>query len=609
VKATALIDGLAATRNQASGALKRGLVRGSLLFLGILSAYGLLALGQLFVSWAYDYWEYYDTNVGFIPAVIGGLLLLVGIIVAMVRGFIRLRYMSAPPGRFKQRQEAATRAKQALLAALSEPHDALMPPIPYEPLSVAVTAKRQRVGPLYNVTSFPSNAKLWGLLITIPSQLFVLLGNSPFSVETILNGNAQTEAGYLAAAHQSETISSALLFFALVSLILIIPGLLMQIATVGRQFYANDAGLWWRNFAKWQHLPWAEIQSIGTYYPEQDDNLGAVRYVIAGKEALLTWQVKPLKPGLTATPALRDMAATNQLISLALTQTGLPIRDLTPLTDALAHQTELALDPAAVATSGAANQEGAEHAILALFTAQPEPPAQQLSWQATVALVVLAVIVCFGPFATVRVVHDTLLPRYLTSLPSMIQPRTPLLADPLTHNDGKWPTQLPTKADGDAIGYTAQGYAITNGGDTGQALLVGQYHAVAIQATVRFSSSIPSDGQSGAGIVYRQRAERDDDCTFIVDTNGNWENTCSYVSFQHSNALHTGKNAVNTLLVLARGQSYTFYLNGQAVGYDFDSFMEPFGQIGLVNLIPGVTATFTDFTVWSIKAPPSLSYV
>jgi hypothetical protein len=64
-------------------------------------------------------------------------------------------------------------------------------------------------------------------------------------------------------------------------------------------------------------------------------------------------------------------------------------------------------------------------------------------------------------------------------------------------------------------------------------------------------------------------------------------------------------------MVIARGNLYVGYVNSIYVGQYFDEIncAGAVGQIGLVNLDSGMTATFTDFKVWQVNAPPALTIV
>jgi outer membrane protein assembly factor BamB len=151
--------------------------------------------------------------------------------------------------------------------------------------------------------------------------------------------------------------------------------------------------------------------------------------------------------------------------------------------------------------------------------------------------------------------------------------------------------------------YTMQNYGV---------VAVSQnFGAVAIEVKVTANGDASSLVQQGVGIVARHHSFRD--LVFTVNVNGDWAlgDSDSYDSSGHSSAIHTGLGVTNTLLVIARGNLYIGYVNGHYIGQFFDHFgnMGVAGQIGLVNLESGMTATFTDLKVWQVNAPPALTIV
>ena len=140
------------------------------------------------------------------------------------------------------------------------------------------------------------------------------------------------------------------------------------------------------------------------------------------------------------------------------------------------------------------------------------------------------------------------------------------------------------------------------------------YTSVAIEVTVTESGSVPAGDQDGVGIIARDHpSEFDNNLLFTVRYNGDWAlgDSGGFGASGHNTAIHTGFGATNTLMVIARGNLYIGYVNNHYVGQYFDeiNFAGAAGQIGLVNLESGMTATFTDFTVWQVNAPPALTIV
>lgn len=122
----------------------------------------------------------------------------------------------------------------------------------------------------------------------------------------------------------------------------------------------------------------------------------------------------------------------------------------------------------------------------------------------------------------------------------------------------------------------------------------------------------PGAAEDSCGFLFREvdennfytvRISRDGFLWFVAQINGVWQNSIN----GDGTLVRTGQNERNQLTVVASGDTYTVYLNGEyAARFSETSFDE-----GLVGLVAGTfdesdaaNCTFTDGWVWSLTAPP-----
>ena len=565
---------------------------------------------QIFVAWSYGDWRYTPLTVAAISFLVGGIIIGVLLVIGLAYSITEIRrQVRGRPSTMHIRKEAQKRASTALLAALASPKDATLPRKSYTPIPVALMTQRRRIAPLAHFRSAPDSITLWIIVSFIAILLFTGASLLSTSLATLMTGNAQNDAAYLmvyTGIFQIETF----FFFPL----LVIGGLLLPLFITQRKGYrlfANNDGLWWQHLGKWVHVPWSAIRTIGVYSDEAIANASEA-YIIVSEEELLLWQ-------LPLAPSVAQAQATQELLSLVLTQTGLPLRDLTPLRLALVYETNATLAQQIPTLQGEEAVPPPDTAMLAqvamlMRTPTARPKGRRVN-TVIVASLIFTVICALGIQIGASYLHDRIWPDYLATLPALLQHQTPLINASLTTADAGWPLHTPDKQGGDAFGFTKEGYTITNGGGWGLAALPDIYHAVAIQVTLRISGRIVPNTTEGAGIIVRQQATTDgypSACVFLITMEGYWHTTCFTAPETRgtfSPYVRQGANATNTILVIARGQFFSFYINGHAVGTDFEELTEPFGQIGLTNQLENTSATFTDFKVWRINAPPNPRYV
>ena len=569
-------------------------------------------------AWLTGNWS--NSAVAIVLPITGGIIIAFFAIAGGVFIFQRLRFGASftTPSQSELAQE---HPQTALVAALLAPNDELLPHLDYAPEFVSMPPHRERIGALAGLKTSPRAMTywrwlgLWSYIISLPLIQF----QTP--IKDIILGHAQNAAAYEAA----DMLNSHIAFWLTISSFGgFVYFFLSQLGFNGWRIFADAEGIWWRQYRRWVHLPWSDIQSISVCLYEEPSAIAA-QYFIIGKEAFIQWELRSTAVGTTKTlfydPA-RELVATERLLALAMQRTYLPLRDVGPLAASLSYnvaEVEVA-DPQRSRKRAVTlpPEPALAQQSIGLIAAVPLPPRAKPNWGGNAIFAVLLCVVCFGPYLFTRYSQATLFPRYLASLPHQLTNKSPLMRDPLTQAAHGWPVHAPDAQDGDRFSFTNGGYTLVNGGGSGSAVLPDVYGAVAIQVTLRIDGTAQSVDTAGAGIVIRQSSatydDGYDDCELLISNVGRWRNTCGEFSFNASlqtasSYIHQGFGATNTLLVVARGQFTASYVNGHLLGYNYYAYGDPFGYVGLVNRSHDTTATFTDFTLWRINAPPDPSYV
>lgn len=519
---------------------------------------------------------------------------------------------------------AYERAQKALITAMSAPDDILLPLLDYAPETVSVPYRRERIVSLAGLETSPVGFAYWRVIALIVVIVGVFGQMFLPSIMDIVLGRSQDADAYFAVNQLGSQIA---LWFSGGSLLAFFIYLFGFFGFKGRRIFVDATGLWWRHLGRWVQLPWSDIQSISAYIYDPVYTTTA-RYYIVGKQGFIQWELQRAILDIDGEEGdkdflqnpQRELDATARLLAITMQQTGLPLRDLQPLADALGYGVALA---EAKTSSHLTPEPEMLHEANLLIAAVPKPPPTKINWGTFPIIAVLIVVVCFGPYAFVRYSQDALFPRYLASLPAKLNAKTPLWHDPLTKAAHGWPLHVPDAQNGDRLSYDDGGYTIINGGIVdinslyhGSAVLPQSYGAIAIQVTVHMNKTAQSVDATGAGIIIRQPypASENEQCMLLITDTGRWRDTCGIYfaenfSTTFSPYIHQGLGANNTLLVVARGQFVAFYANEHLLGYDFAWDREPFGYIGLVNRSSDISATFTDFTVWAINPPPNPNYI
>lgn len=506
------------------------------------------------------------------------------------------------------------RVASALRAGLDPVHAAYLPAITIqpEPLSDAGDLqKRLHLQWLPNVAMVPMAVTRWRMLSVIVPIAQIAI---PFFLEYVLHDDLFGTATTIQQAHALLEIMNKLYDILIVCIIVLFVCYIITVfKSKNYRITADQTDIRWQRFGRWVVVPWSSVQTIGAYtHPQSFPEDFTTTYVIAAKNRLITWKNTPgLSPG--------NYQSSADLLRLAVTQTGLSVRNLNPLVTALAAQATqvVAQTPQPQAMDDPQGLLGRAADLLRAELARQRHPARQLR---NVAAVVLVAILATVPLLAVSYVHNVAQPTYFATLPTRIHAKAPLFQDSLRAADGHWPVQSPTQDDYRHLAYTPNGYALS-GNTTGKAVYAvksDSYGPVAIQVTATENGIIPPNTNDGVGIIMRARVNIYDPldasnyCTFAVNYAGEWQTTCDDgydAASGYSNAIHTGPGAANTLLVIARGNLYICYVNGEYVGQFFASSSRSFGPVGVINFESGMQATFTDFTVWSVNAPPNLDYV
>jgi hypothetical protein len=205
ITVTTLIDGLAATFNQST---KR---EGQDRLVGILSLVGyvcLLIFGRLFLSWVYGDWEQITLFYAGVIAVVGVILALPYAFALLIEGYNRLQQRLSPQERSRRQQRFTTRAQRALLAALIDPTDELLPIIPIELAQDDFDLGPQRI--TWKAITFSAKNVITLPMFLILTSVWVLPTTINPYLSTILLSNVQTFSAYDAQQRLQENLYGVL---------------------------------------------------------------------------------------------------------------------------------------------------------------------------------------------------------------------------------------------------------------------------------------------------------------------------------------------------------------------------------------------------------------
>jgi serine/threonine protein kinase len=156
--------------------------------------------------------------------------------------------------------------------------------------------------------------------------------------------------------------------------------------------------------------------------------------------------------------------------------------------------------------------------------------------------------------------------------------KTPLLSDPLNAPDNGWPD------DGSSCAFTSSGYqVVVNAASTLQPCISGtlQYSNAAFETHVTLLSG------DDAGIIFRADADGSQFYDFEITNSGQFyfrdraANQYNYLIHNTTSSAIQPGGTSNTLLVIAKGSLFQFFINGTFVDQIQDATLTS-GQIGLV---------------------------
>lgn len=558
---------------------------------------GLIFLALLWVGWVYGKWD--DAAFYAIGFLIWGTFSVVGKIWQSLRD-----RNVAKPQRPKPNFEMIG---SALEAAIEDPNDETLPPLTIQPeilTDVSGYRQRTRLPSLGVVIHHPSSSRsvfALGFVAIIGCMLLFALPHIQDIALIIIKGQTLTHEQYRQQIDAYFQVLGYAQWVLLIPFILTFSGLFLPLlSSLNTKLWADQTALWWRQDRRWHQMDWSAMRAIVRIdmpIAKANDPTKTM-YVISTGTQLLGWVSQGPQHRREPTPS-------ETLLRLAVTQTGLPVRDGALLMRALDAQASAGTQ--VIARDGSAIERRAQ---ALLVSHSPEKP---LSRSPLWAMLPIGTICLFLPFISYHVLYDEMRLSYLASLPSQIHSITPIYQSTLLLPDDHWNNA--------ATAYSREGYVLRSNGD-GQSLTYSlmrdSYGAVAIETSVTTQSAAISGATDGVGLIVRYDAHAyDGRCgymTFTINEQGIWHfDTCSIFTTKagKSGAIHTGLGATNTLLVIARANQYFLYINGQFMDQIYDEYPEggTISRIGLVNLGGSVTGIFRDFSVWPVKSPPDWSYV
>lgn len=347
-----------------------------------------------------------------------------------------------------------------------------------------------------------------------------------------------------------------------------------------------DDRLRWRRFT----LPWSEMCGLCVLMLDRKGRRGDSRpgalYSIFGRHASLTWYVDPSNETSASSSA--------RLVQRVQSQTGLPLRDLTPgfirVNDAVRHSSTYT-----------------RNKLLGINTRTFGGTASMPSLRMSALLFCLATLVLLS-----RVGMPYAQQRYFGGQLKSFESSATALRDPLTSDNLGWTPLPPSVAKG--LTFTPNGYLMTiSNACCDAASLIPQAMRNGL-LEVTFRTNQQTVGYNVAGIVFRADRAKQIALVFSVWTDGSWELSRMHIGidgtiavldslrldttmFGSTRGIVRGPNATNRLAVLMQGSSFTFFANGQFLaGYQAKD-VPAVGQIGVYADAYQNPVTFSDLLI------------
>ncbi|GEM_PF-2258157 len=408
------------------------------------------------------------------------------------------------------------------------------------------------------------------------------------------------------------------------ALVLFTPSLARLIYTVrsGRPQYleADEFGLRWAKSTRrlgQGPISWVEARAFLTVAYGSNKLSTRYAYILATNQQVIAWIATENRYAPDREPSLL-------LQQVIVARTKLPLRDFTSaFKEAITSQiksSEVAIEHA---------YDSPIHQVLATNGLHV------LSEKRSLKRVLITALLLVLVFALVFVAQWPLQryqTSYLAGLPARIHAEQPLYQDALTAPDGDWNIEEPTAKDPSSFRYLDQSYQITGiPGNFYWSWTQGTYSNVAVEVTVRQTinpqTNLSSDGD-GVGLILRTNADTSNFIVFNVSplaqdwslehyqaSSSNPDENWDYLADGISNAIHSGLDATNTLLVIIRGDTYLLYANGQYLGssgeisgYSSRNLPES-GHMGVYLNDGAAIGAYTNFAVYPVQPPSSFWFV
>jgi hypothetical protein len=408
---------------------------------------------------------------------------------------------------------------------------------------------------------------------------------------------------------------SAMLIFVLPSFQLLLSIILITLATLlipmivvvivwavrqsaGQLQVTTDSnGITWRDGAQGpaQQMAWSQARAllrVATTSSSSSTTSTITNYVLLGTDATLVWsdQAWPRKKN--------GLAGTEQLLSVIVAHTSLPLREATQFANMLAgagKDTQRLLDHYGLTKRLTPD-------LMQDLHASTMPPSRRWGILVSIAAV-LWISVPLGAGIWGQSYNAT----YFASVPQRVAAEQPLYSSTLAYDDGRWPV-VPNSTT-----FTNGVYEMHNPANTSQQVALlsdARFGDAAYQVTVTESGAVPDGAYDGIGLALHANANASSYIAFYVKYDGEWElddNSPTqlyggFVTSDFSSAIHQGPGATNQLLVIIHNQSAYFYVNNQFVAtYGPESFdtvdLSQTGAAGVYLNSAAMTGDFTDFRV------------
>ncbi len=361
---------------------------------------------------------------------------------------------------------------------------------------------------------------------------------------------------------------------------------------------------WGRPTEPPQRLNWGEMRSLvrlpqSTSTSNTSTATIASTYVATGDAVSLVWTVTPLEKA-------ESFDASERLLRILVTQTGLPLRDASALGSELG--------------AAGTNIGRVVMSRLAGFTTngEPEPPKRRVTPRQVImgtltTLVIVGVLAVGGWLQWYQA-------QYQATLPQRAAQTTPLYLDALVAPDGHWPLLTPNANDGIGTVYIGGHYQL-NGTIPGkdERITSDATFGDGVYTVATTQSGIFPVGQGdGIGMIFHANTDRSEFLLMQVSYNGYWSfyhykfisqhnpRNWAYLDGGFSDAVMQDSGAHNTLMVFTTNKRYDLYVNSHLVDrYKENSYDGPLptsGHIGLYLNEQTLIGDFNDFAVYAV--PP-----